>query len=51
MDIPSYGFSSQGEYPILTVMSPFIPYIFNALIAYFMANIGFGYEKMNKSQS
>ena len=31
------------------VSSSFILHVFNALIAYFMADIGFGYGKMNKS--
>lgn len=48
MDIPSYGISLPGEYQILTVISSFVPHVFNPLIAYFMVDRGFGCTKMNK---
>lgn len=41
--------SSQGECQILTLISSFIPYEFNASIAYFMADIGSEYGEIHNS--
>lgn len=49
MDIPSYGISSQGECQILTVIASFVAHVFNALIAYFVADGRFGCGKMSNS--
>ena len=42
-------FSSQGECQILTVSTLFIPYEFNASIAYFMADMGSEYGEKHNS--